>query len=271
MMQTPRGHEGNAMPAGPVVAGATGRPAPAGPARELAGFGRPARTGGRRGAGSSPVWRARARRGAGVALILMAALVLVACGRGEDRPGTVSVDPESKTTSVSGTGTATASGTGSGSGTGTHSGSASGTHSGSATGTHTGAEPGHVEPKPAGAAQVNVTLKEWAIEVEPATVKAGQVYFLVTNAGPDHPHELVIVRTDKDPEELPVVEGRVPEDQVEMIGEVEAFAPGTQASGVFRLEPGKYVLICNLVEREAHGELESHVEEGMVATLTVEP
>lgn len=202
------------------------------------------------------------------AVLVLAVSALAACGRGEDRPGTVSVDPESSTPSVSGTG----SGTHSGSVSGTHNGSASGTHTGSASGTHahSGAQAGQVEPKPAGASQVNVTLKEWAIEVEPAEVKAGQVYFLVTNAGPEHPHELVVVRSDAEPEELPVVEGRVPEDRVEMIGEVEAFAAGTQASGLFNLEPGRYLLICNIVEGEGEHAV-SHFEEGMVAELTVTP
>ncbi|QIA26509.1 hypothetical protein DYI95_002220 [Thermaerobacter sp. PB12/4term] len=221
------------------------------------------RPGGRR-----PCRRAWVGRAALAAVLVLTVVVLAACGRGEDRPGTVSVDPESSTPSVSGSGT----GTHSGSVSGTHSGSSSGTHSGSVSGTHThsGAGAGHVEPKPAGAAQVNVTLKEWAIEVEPAEVKAGQVYFLVTNAGPEHPHELVIVRSDAGPEELPVVDGRVPEDQVEMIGEVEAFAAGTQASGLFTLQPGRYLLICNIVEGEGEHAV-SHVEEGMVAELTVTP
>ncbi|GAB6875393.1 hypothetical protein [Thermaerobacter litoralis] len=223
--------------------------------------------------------RPRAGRGWGrrialAAVLVLAVLALAACGRGEDRPGSVSVDPESSTPSVSGTGThsGSASGTHSGSASGTHSGSGSGTHSGSATGSHAhaGAEAGHVEPKPAGASQVDVTLKEWAIEVEPAQVKAGQVYFLVTNAGPVHPHELVIIRSDAEPEELPVVEGRVPEDQVEFVGEVEAFAAGSQASGVFDLEPGRYLLICNIVEGEGEHAV-SHFEEGMVAELTVTP
>lgn len=226
--------------------------------------------------------RPRGRRLATLAVLVLAAMALAACGRGEDRPGTVSVDPESTTVSVSGTGTGTGTGTGSGthtgsgsgthsgSASGTHTGSASGTHTGSATGTHAGAEPGHVEPKPAGATQVDVTLKEWAIEVEPARVKAGQVYFLVTNEGPEHPHELVVIRTDQKPEELPVVEGRVPEDRVEMVGEVEAFAAGTQASGLFDLEPGRYLLICNIVEGEGDHAV-SHFEEGMVAELTVTP
>ncbi|PZN07611.1 MAG: hypothetical protein DIU69_11360 [Bacillota bacterium] len=127
-----------------------------------------------------------------------------------------------------------------------------------------------MEPKPADAVQVDATLKEWAIEVSPAKVKAGKVYFLVDNVGPRAPHELVIVRTDRPADRLPVVDGKVPEDQVEIIGEVEAFAPGTKASGVFDLEPGRYVLICNIVTRE-DGRLISHYQEGMYATFTVEP
>lgn len=35
------------------------------------------------------------------------------------------------------------------------------------------------------------------------------------------------------------------------------------------LEPGTYVLLCNLVEEET-GEVESHLAEGMHATFTVE-
>ncbi|ADU50615.1 hypothetical protein Tmar_0494 [Thermaerobacter marianensis DSM 12885] len=194
----------------------------------------------------------RSRRAVVLAVLVLAALALTACGQGEDRPGTVSVDPESGTVSGSGTGTGTGTGTG------------------SASGTHAGAEAGRVEPKPAGATQVNVTLKEWAIEVEPAQVKAGRVYFLVTNAGPERPHELVIVRSDAEPEQLPVADGRVREDQVEMVGEVEAFAAGTRASGLFDLEPGRYLLICNIVEGEGD-QATSHFAEGMVAELTVTP
>lgn len=180
----------------------------------------------------------------------LAALAAVAAGcGGEQRPaGSVSV-----------------SGTGSGTGTGTGTGTATGTGTGTATGT--AVAPGTVEPPPAGAAQVRVELREWAVLPSPAGVKAGTVYILAENTGRE-PHELVVIRTDRDPKDLPVQDGRVPEDRVEVVGEIEAFAAGSRASGVFRLEPGTYAFICNIVEEEG-GQRESHYQEGMYARFTV--
>jgi phosphonate transport system substrate-binding protein len=125
------------------------------------------------------------------------------------------------------------------------------------------------EPPPAGATQVAVGLSEWAISAEPATVSAGEVYFLVTNTGAEA-HEFVVIRSDAAPDALPVVDGQVPEDEVDMLGEIEPFAPGAQASIVFDLAPGSYVFICNIVEKEESGELESHYEEGMATSFAVE-
>ena len=129
-------------------------------------------------------------------------------------------------------------------------------------------ELGVVLPKPADVPQVDVILGEWSVIPNPRTVPAGQVYFLVENSGPLHPHELVIVKTDLAPNELPVVDGQVDESKVEVIGEIEEFAKGTSASGLFDLEPGNYLLICNILETE--GELESHYEEGMSVAFTVQ-
>jgi uncharacterized cupredoxin-like copper-binding protein len=114
-----------------------------------------------------------------------------------------------------------------------------------------------------------VTLAEWSVTPDPTTISAGGVYFLANNMGPADPHELVIIRTDLPPDQLPVVDGKVPEDQVEFIGEIEAFAPGTQAADTFTLAPGSYALICNIAEMEG-GQLESHYQLGMSASLVVE-
>lgn len=181
-----------------------------------------------------------------IAAAVLAALSLAAaaCGNGgEDRPGV---------TIVGG-------GTGTGSGTGT----------GTGTGTGIGTEPGVVGEKPEGATQLNVTLQEWAVIPESVTVPAGDTYLLATNAGPDDPHELVVAKTDLAPNSLPTVDGRVPEDEVEVIGEIEPFAPASAASATLTLGPGRYVLFCSIVEVE-NGELESHYELGMYAGLTVE-
>ena len=131
-------------------------------------------------------------------------------------------------------------------------------------------EPGVVEPKPAGATQVNVTLREWAVQPETTRVKAGSIYFLVDNQGPDDSHNLVIIKTDLAPGDLPVAEGSVPADKVTIVGEIEPFAASSKASGVFNLTPGKYALICNIAEIEG-GWLESHYQLGMWVAFTVTP
>lgn len=186
--------------------------------------------------------RSMARNGVAFLSIGLLLVIFAACD-GEDRPGSVVVDPDSETASVSGTGT------------------------GSVTGADFG--PGVVEPKPAGAEQVNVSLAEWAVSPDRAKVPAGKVYFYATNVGPNDPHELVIIRTDLAPDELPAVDGKVPEDEVDMIGEIEPFIPGTEAATTFDLAPGNYALICNITEIE-DGALESHYELGMWTRLVVE-
>jgi uncharacterized cupredoxin-like copper-binding protein len=180
-----------------------------------------------------------------VASALLAAF-LVACD-GEDRPDVDVVDDGSASSSASG--------------------SASGSSSGSATGEPAGA--GVVEDPPEGATQVDVTLSEWSVTTSTATVEAGEIYFLVENTGPDDPHEFVIIRTDLAPGDLPTEEGKVPEDEIDLVDEIEPFTPGSSASIALNLEAGSYALICNIAEIE-DGELESHYELGMYTAFTVE-
>lgn len=131
------------------------------------------------------------------------------------------------------------------------------------------AEPGVVQTPPADAAQVTVTLTEWAVQPANLSVPAGKVYFLANNAG-QKAHELVVIKTDKAPDQLPFEDGRVPENAVNIIGEIEPFKNGTQASSTFDLASGNYVLICNVLEKEDDGTQESHYGKGMHVALTVE-
>ncbi|MEX2158108.1 MAG: phosphate/phosphite/phosphonate ABC transporter substrate-binding protein [Dehalococcoidia bacterium] len=130
-------------------------------------------------------------------------------------------------------------------------------------------EPGAELTPPDGAAQVLVQLLEWEVDAEVDTASAGQVYFLADNVGAET-HELVVVRSDLEPGDLPVVDGKVDEEAVDFRGEIEGFASGSRASGVFDLDPGTYVLFCNIVEVEEDGELESHYEQGMFTSFRVE-
>jgi uncharacterized cupredoxin-like copper-binding protein len=129
--------------------------------------------------------------------------------------------------------------------------------------------PGVVTEKPADATQVDITLREWAVQTGQPSVEAGSVYFLVENVGPDDAHEFVIIRSDLGPLDLPFEDNRVPEDQVDIIDEIEPFTPESSASITVDMEAGRYLLICNITEVE-DGEIESHYKKGMVAVFTVE-
>lgn len=168
------------------------------------------------------------------------ALLLAACG-GEDRPAVDVIDDG---------GTSSASGSVSSSGTGS-------------------ASAGEVSAKPTNAQQVDVVLREWTVTPQVTTVKAGDVYFLADNQGPEDAHELVIVKTDLAPDKLPVDKGKVPENKVTVIDEIEAFAAKSKASKTVKLSAGTYVLLCNIAEVE-DGEIESHYELGMRAAFRVE-
>lgn len=120
-----------------------------------------------------------------------------------------------------------------------------------------------------GGTEVKVALDEWSVAAQPATVPAGKVTFDVENVG-EEAHELVVVKAASTAE-LTVVEGKVDEEALPegaFIGEVEAFPADQSCEGTFDLEPGTYILFCNIVE-EHEGAPESHYEEGMVTTFTV--
>lgn len=106
---------------------------------------------------------------------------------------------------------------------------------------------------------VAVTLKDFSLTAEPATFASGDVTFAIANQGATV-HEFVIIRSDDGPGQLPVENGLIPEDQVDIVDEAEDIAPGTNATLSVNLEPGSYVLVCNLP---------SHYEEGMHAAFTV--
>ena len=120
---------------------------------------------------------------------------------------------------------------------------------------------------------VAVTLKEMEILPDKDSVPAGNVTFRAKNVGPDDPHEIVVIKTDLAPDKLPVSEDGSADEEgagVELIGEIEEFAVGGEEEMTFDLEPGKYVLLCNIVEEEADGTMESHYKEGMHTAFTVE-
>lgn len=134
-----------------------------------------------------------------------------------------------------------------------------------------------------GGGTMDVALQEWAVIPAQSSVEAGSVTFSLENTGPDHPHELIVIRTDLAPNALPTThEGAVDEEGegLEIVGEIEEFPPGETREATFDLEPGSYVLVCNIVagagehggeeEAEHMDGMEVHYKMGMFAAFTVE-
>ena len=127
-------------------------------------------------------------------------------------------------------------------------------------------------PAPSGTTSVSVGLQEFAIVPSVASVPAGTVKFVAKNSGPDDIHEMVVLRTDLDPAALPVdKDGKADEegDGITSIGETGDVAVGETKEASFDLAPGKYVLICNIVQTEPDGSIEAHYKVGMRTAFTV--
>lgn len=127
--------------------------------------------------------------------------------------------------------------------------------------------------------EVNVVLSEWIVEPEPDSVEAGEITFLADNQGGE-PHELVVVEAAS-ADELPLAEdGSFDEaafGEENVLGEVEDVAAGDTEELTLDLEPGSYVLLCNIVEEPGEmdemDEMEEphrHFAQGMHASFTVE-
>jgi hypothetical protein len=109
--------------------------------------------------------------------------------------------------------------------------------------------------------EIHATLSEYAIDVEEDGAEAGVIKFEATNDG-DVAHELVVLKAKK--ADIEVDEDGAPLE-TGLVGEIEAFAPGTECQGSFELEAGTYTLLCAIVEESG----ESHFMEGMATELEV--
>jgi uncharacterized cupredoxin-like copper-binding protein len=99
------------------------------------------------------------------------------------------------------------------------------------------------------------------LTVSVASVPAGPVTFTLTNnSNVGKKHEMVVLKTDTPYDQLEVgADDRVSE--ADSVGEISEIEPGTTGTVTLDLEPGKYVLVCNLAK---------HYAQGMRAAFTVE-
>lgn len=117
---------------------------------------------------------------------------------------------------------------------------------------------------------VGVKLQEWAVVPDMTTLPAGTVTFDISNTGPEDEHEFVVLRTDLPAAELPTADtGAVDEESagIEVVDEVEEVPVNQTASLTVDLDPGHYVLLCNVYSEEEH---EAHYRLGMRSDITVE-
>lgn len=103
------------------------------------------------------------------------------------------------------------------------------------------------------------------VKVDKASVPAGTITFKIDNVGTTH-HELVIYRTDLAPDKLPLnADNEVDLDEAALAGEAVYVTPVRgdpdhrirEERGVdytLDLEPGAYVLLCNLAGHYAAGQ-----------------
>ncbi len=118
------------------------------------------------------------------------------------------------------------------------------------------------EPTPPGAQEVTVSLTEFAVDVDPASLTDGSVVFQVANDG-FIDHNFRVIATDLAPDALPTSGGLVDEEQLEVVASTSDFgAGGTETSTVEQLTPGNYVLICNFI---------GHYQSGMFVGFEVTP
>jgi uncharacterized cupredoxin-like copper-binding protein len=102
---------------------------------------------------------------------------------------------------------------------------------------------------------VATTLDEYSIELRKPVLEAGAQTFSVTNRGAIA-HQFLVVRTNDEPDDLPVgKDGVVKLDAKSLreVGEVELLAPGQRQELEVTLQTGRYVLLCNIAGHYASG------------------
>jgi uncharacterized cupredoxin-like copper-binding protein len=97
-----------------------------------------------------------------------------------------------------------------------------------------------------GEAAIRITERDFRISA-PREVRAGDVTFRVTNNGPDT-HELIVVRSNGAPIPLRSDGLTVDETRVERrtAGSLDGGGPHTTRTLRVHLDPGRYVLFCNM-------------------------
>lgn len=118
---------------------------------------------------------------------------------------------------------------------------------------------GGCAPEAVDAEVVYVDLADFTVTLDRDTVPAGTVEFIVRNDGPSL-HEIEIFSGADSGDDLVVVNNVADTTGLELVDEVENVLVDGITRLTVNLEPGTYLVVCNLPE---------HFGEGMWTTLTV--
>ena len=97
-------------------------------------------------------------------------------------------------------------------------------------------------------ANADMSKATMGIKVSQANAPAGVVSFKVTNTSKDNVHEMVLFYLADPSQPLPYKadENKVDEGKAGYKGEVEELDPGKSGTLTVALQPGKYLLACNI-------------------------
>ncbi len=119
---------------------------------------------------------------------------------------------------------------------------------------------------------LDVTLDEYSVVIDVDTLPEGPIKFDIKNAGARE-HELLIVRSDIPGAELPTKDDGSFDDNaggVVVKRDIDNIEVGDKTSRSYALDPGNYVLLCNIVE-DIDGTETSHYAQGMWTEFTITP
>jgi len=124
-----------------------------------------------------------------------------------------------------------------------------------------------------GPKKIDATLTTYTLVLSSNTAPAGKVTFHVTNSATDQNHEFVIFKTDLPEDQLTSIDDgtgvmKVDEEGAGVVHIDEIpdsdLPPGATKDLTVDLQPGRYVIICNMVKNST-----SHYNQGMHAVFTV--
>jgi uncharacterized cupredoxin-like copper-binding protein len=108
--------------------------------------------------------------------------------------------------------------------------------------------------------QLKIGMGDYFFSPAAATASAGKLSLSTVNRG-KLPHEMVLAQTNLPAGKLPTLpDGSVNEEALKSPGEIPDVAAGATKSTKLDLQPGRYVVFCNLP---------GHYSAGMFGTLVV--